>query len=141
MKDKIFFDTNIILYAYDASELRKRKIASELLIEIFGGSTRGVVSNQVLGEVFSAAVRRLGVKADNARIIVMSIISSRRWEKVDYTHMTIKRALERHEKGGTRFWDAVIGETMLENGITTIVTENEKDFKGFEGIKVQNPFR
>lgn len=141
MKDKIFFDTNIILSAYDTSEPRKRELASELLAKSFDGTINGVVSNQILGEVFSAAVRRLGIETHKASIIVRSIIESRRWEKVDYTHMTIRRAIERYEKGKTRFWDAVIVETMMENSITTIVTENEKDFRGLAGIKVLNPFR
>ena len=140
MRDRLFFDTNVILYAYDAAEPRKRRAASELLEGAFGGAVNGVVSNQVLGEVFSAAVNRLGVQAEKASIMVKSIIASRRWEKVDYTHMTIRRALERYQGGRTRFWDAVIAETMMENGITSMVTENEKDFKGVAGIKVLNPF-
>lgn len=141
MSDRLFFDTNVILYAYDTSEPRKREAASELLEKTFGGAINGVVSNQVLGEVFSAAVGKLGVQYDKASIIVRSIIASRRWEKVDYTHMTIRRALERYARGRTRFWDAVIVETMMENGITAIVTENVKDFKGLAGIHVLNPFK
>jgi hypothetical protein len=30
---------------------------------------------------------------------------------------------------------------MKENGIDTIITENEKDFKKIPGIKVINPFK
>ena len=30
---------------------------------------------------------------------------------------------------------------MLENGITTIITENEEDYKNLKGIDVINPFK
>jgi len=39
------------------------------------------------------------------------------------------------------FWDALIAACMLENGISTIVTENEADFKRIPGITTSNPFK
>ena len=39
------------------------------------------------------------------------------------------------------FWDALIAACMLEKGIKTIVTENERDFKRIPGITIINPFK
>ena len=39
------------------------------------------------------------------------------------------------------FWDALIAATMLEHGIDTIVTENERDFKKIPGITIINLFQ
>ena len=41
----------------------------------------------------------------------------------------------------TNIWDTPIMETMKENNVYAIVTENEKDFKRIKGIKVINPFK
>ena len=38
------------------------------------------------------------------------------------------------------FWDAVIMETMKENGIGKVFTENVRDFAGTKGIEVVDPF-
>lgn len=141
MKDRLFFDTNIILYAYDESEPGKKLIAGGLLGRVFSGEIDGVVSNQVLGELFSSAVRKRGVPVGKARIIVQSLIASGEWQKVNYSHATVKRAVDRCTGLATGFWDAVIAETMLENGIDTIMTENVKDYRRIPGIKAVNPFR
>ncbi len=53
-----------------------------------------------------------------------------------YSSATKKSAYQ-----GTPFWDALIAETMLENGVSTIYTENEKDFKKMRGINAINPFK
>ena len=39
------------------------------------------------------------------------------------------------------FWDALIAASMLDAGISSIVTENERDFRRVPGINVINPFR
>ncbi len=36
------------------------------------------------------------------------------------------------------FWDALLASTMKRNFVTTIITENTKDFKELE-VKVVNP--
>lgn len=35
----------------------------------------------------------------------------------------------------------VNAQTMKENGITEIITENEADFHNIPGIKITNPFK
>ncbi len=39
------------------------------------------------------------------------------------------------------FYDSLLVATMLKNNITTIITENEKDFEEFNGIRAINPFK
>jgi predicted nucleic acid-binding protein len=45
--DRIFIDTNILIYAYDATAGEKHASASNLLIDLWN-SRLGVVSTQVL---------------------------------------------------------------------------------------------
>lgn len=141
MKDRLLFDTNIICYAYDTNEPVKRKVCESLLEKVFVGDITGVVSNQILGEIFSASVTKLGVPPDEAELMVQSIIISERWEKLIYDQNTIRHAAANFRKFKAPFWDLVISETMKENDIEFIITENEKDFGKIPGIKVMNPFR
>lgn len=41
---------------------------------------------------------------------------------------------------GNRIFDAYLAATALSNGLDTIATDNEKDFKDIEEIKIYNPF-
>ena len=141
MKDELFFDTNILCYAYDATEPSKRKVCGKLVEQGLRGEIKGAVSNQVLVELFNAYTRKLGVPTDQTNIIVKSLILSKYWRKIDYNHKTVDKALDNSELFRAPFLDVLITETMKENGITEIVTENEKDFGRIPGIKVTNPFK
>ena len=39
------------------------------------------------------------------------------------------------------FYDALLIATMKRHGLTTIITENTKDFDYFDGIRAINPFK
>ena len=139
MKDEIFYDTNVLYYAYDLSEPEKRKTCKSLISKVFMGETKGVISNQILVELYNALTRKLGVKSDTAKVIVDSFITSTNWLKINYNHITVKAALDTSKAFKAPFLDTLITETMKENGITQITTENEKDFARIPGIKIKNP--
>ena len=138
MKDKVFFDTNIICYAYDASEPIKRAKCKELVESVFAGTVIGVVSNQVLVETFNAFTRKLGVHIDIAQIIIKSLIVSENWLKINYTYNTVERALINSDALKIPFLDMLIAETMKENGINRIVTEDHS-FSRIPWLVTDNP--
>lgn len=139
MKDDIFYDTNVLCYAYDSTQPKKRGACLTLVGRIFGGEGRGVISNQILVELYNALTRKLGVPPDTARVIVESFIASANWIKISYNHITVKTALNTSKAFKTPFLDTLIAETMKENRITHIITENERDFARIPGIHVENP--
>lgn len=51
MSDKVFIDTNVLVYAYDRSEPEKQRRALEILDRLAVGRA-GVISTQVLAEFF-----------------------------------------------------------------------------------------
>ena len=95
MNDRVFFDTNIICYAFDLKEPAKREICEKLVKRVMNGEIAAFVSNQILGEVFNASVKKLGLSTDKAKIIVQTMIESEKWHKVDYTYNTINNAVEK----------------------------------------------
>lgn len=62
------------------------------------------------------------------KAIISDMLRSSRWMVIDRNAGTLVRALELVESVRAPFWDALIAACMLENGISTIVTENETDF-------------
>ena len=56
--DKVFLDTNIIMYAYDVSAGEKHEIAKKILVELWD-SGLGVISTQVLQEFFVNVTQKI----------------------------------------------------------------------------------
>jgi predicted nucleic acid-binding protein len=139
MKDESFYDTNILIYAYDLNEPRKRKLCKQIVKDVFSGRDVGVVSGQILVELYNSLTRKLAVPEDSARKIVESFILSENWLKINYNENTIRAALKSSFAFKSYFLDTLIAETMKEHGLNTIITENEKDFIKIPGIKVINP--
>lgn len=136
-----FLDTNILVYAYDETAGNKHTIAKQLVLECMRGKTVFFVSNQILGETVNTIRNRLpSILPSEIEELMEEIISIPSWIKVNYTEQTVQKAVVQL-KLGDDFWDAVIAQTMIENGITKIYTENTKDFSKIKGIKAVNPFR
>ena len=139
MRDRIFFDTSILVYAFTIDEPKKHEKCKELVKKAFNGMIKGVVSNQVLSELFFVLTRKKGIEEQKAEIIVNSLILSDNWEKINYTHETVEKAKKLAIELNLSFWDALIAATLSENNIDKIYTENEKDFKKLKWLKVKNP--
>lgn len=141
MNDEIFIDTSILVYAYEKTETQKRPICETIVRDVFEGKLHGVISNQILSELFFVLTTKKGVSKDEAQIIVDSFIKSENFLKVNYDINTVQKSVVSSKTINILFWDILIAETMKENGIIKIYTENEEDFKKISGIKVINLFK
>lgn len=56
-----------------------------------------------------------------------------------YTSNTVVQAVDLSYSKGVSFFDALLAQTMLDNNIHLIYTENTKDFRKIPGIKAVNP--
>lgn len=136
-----FFDTNILVYAYDNSEEEKRAACHKLLSRVFAAEINAVISNQVLAEVFYVLTNKVKrpLSSEETRKIISIFLKSENWVKINYDGNTLEKAIETVVSVKVDLWDALIAETMKENGIAKIYTENENDFKKIPGIEVINP--
>jgi len=143
MSDDVFFDTNIIAYAFDRSDEKKREPCQRLVRLGFQGDLSACISNQVLGELFLVLTKKVGrpLSKKVAGTIVRGFIDSPRWKKLNYTHLTVGRALADARTINAFFWDALIAATMRDSGATRLYTENEADFRKIPWVDVLNPLR
>ena len=131
-----FFDTSILIYAYDKSEPEKQAIASELVKKTFDKEMIGYVSNQILSELYFVLTEKKGMSKEDAETIVLSFLDSDSWKKVNYDVQTVKETVKTAKKLAVIFWDILISETMKENGINKIYTEDEEHFKRISGLSL-----
>lgn len=136
MSDRVFLDTNVLVYADDLDAGRKREIARDLLHDALSNRT-GVISTQVLQEFFVVSTRKLGVGADVAarKVELLSKLDTVRIE-VDQ----ILAAIDLHRLHSISFWDALIVRSAATAGCGRLLTEDLQHGRSFGGVRIENPF-
>ena len=106
MKDKVFLDTNIIVYAHDRSSGDKNKTGKEIM-DYLWESKKGVLSVQVLQEFFICVTKKITnpLQIKNARMILEYLST---WEVVVNDKQITMQAISLHEKYKFSFWDSLI---------------------------------
>lgn len=140
MPDKLI-DTNILVYAYDTSEVAKHESSKNLLKNIWkkGG---GAICLQNLMEFFVIITKKVEnpINILEAKMIIEDILKSDNWKIIDRDVDTYLNAIDLVFEYNIHLWDALIASCMQENDITEIVTENKNDFEKIPNIKVVVPF-
>jgi predicted nucleic acid-binding protein len=136
---RVFVDTNVLVYLFDARVAAKQRRAAELFEMLGTDAYTPVVSTQVLQEAFVALTRKLSVEAKEALAIL------RQLEDSGVTIQTVGvpvvwRAATRVIKDKLSFWDALIVEAALEADCTVLYSEDLQTGRVFEGLVVANPF-
>lgn len=136
MAERVFVDTNVVLYADDLDAGDKREKAQSLLYELYVDGN-GVISTQVLQEFFVASTRKLGVPADVARRKV-ELLS--RLDVVSIRPALILDAIDLHRLHSLSFWDALIVRAAAASGCQRLFTEDMQPGRTIAGVKIENPF-
>ena len=132
-----FVDTNVLLYAQDRRDDRRRGIAKAVLDELWAAGN-GVLSTQVLQEFSNVATRKLQLSPETARRIVAEYAE---WPVVETTAQLIVSASVLHERHRFSFWDAMVVEAALLSGATTLLSEDLQDGRRIGDLTIRNPFR
>ena len=137
MSGKQFFDTNVVIYAYDDSDPAKQSEARSRLLNAAASST-GVLSTQVLGEFFhSTVVRRPLLSVAEARVAIQAL------SKLSVAVITpelVTQAINLHERFQLRYWDALIIATAKKEGCEEVLSEDMNHGQDYDGVRVTNPF-
>ena len=128
MNGEFFVDTNVLAYVFDRTDQQKHDAAKKIVEDVMHGLACGVVSNQVLAELFSVLTSKHQFKMEKAeaRAVVNGFIVAPNWRKLNYSVATVSKAMKCSAEHGTPFWD-------------TLLTEDAKGFKDGP-VKTVNPF-
>jgi len=137
--DKVFLDTNIILYAYDLSAGEKHHIAKKIFVELWD-SGLGVISTQVLQEFFVNVTQKIPKTLDKrlAKDIVSDLL---KWDVVVNDGESIIEAIEILLRYGYSFWDSLIIEAAMRSGASVLLSEDLSHGQIIHGVTIKNPFK
>jgi predicted nucleic acid-binding protein len=131
-----FLDTNIVVYAHDAADPRKQRIAADLL-HTHALDRTGVLSTQVLAEYAAVAVEKLRQDPD---LVTRQLLLLERMTVVQVTGALTRRAIEIRRTYGLRIWDAAILAAAEHAGCDVLLSEDLNPGQLYSGIRAQNPF-
>ena len=134
---KVFLDTNVFVYSLDQSDSTKRKKCRNL-IKSLTNENSGVISTQVLQELYVAATAKLGADP----LLVKDIIRSlERLETVVVSPMRIKEAIDCSLINRLSFWDALIVVTAESAHCEILRTEDLNHGQVIRGVLITNPLK
>jgi predicted nucleic acid-binding protein len=136
LAERVFVDTNVLLYADDLDAGLKRDRAQAIIHQLFIDGN-GVVSTQVLQEFFVAATRKLGVAPEIARRKVELL---GRLDVVTIKPFLILEAIDLHRLHALSLWDALIVEAAAASGCRRLLTEDLQSGSNIAGVQIENPF-
>jgi len=133
MRDKVFFDTNVLIYAIAQNDGRGPR--AEALL-----ATGGVVSVQILNEFVSVARRKIRMPwnevteaLDAIRVLCPSPVA--------ITIDTNEAALRIAQKYGFEIYDALVAASALEADCATLYSEDLQDGQIIDHqLTIRNPF-
>jgi predicted nucleic acid-binding protein len=139
MAIRTFFDTNVLVYLFDADSPDKQSRARDALRErLESGAV--VVSTQVLQEFFVAVTRKLArpLPADEAeaalrRLMDLPVV------QVDPDQILAAAATSRRDR--ISFWDALILTAASAAGCQEVLSEDLQHGRSFGRLRIVDPFR
>ena len=133
-----FVDTNVLVYAFDASAGVKRTAARSLIERLWQTGT-GCLSVQVLQEFFVTVTRRVArpLSPDEAADRIREFAA---WRVYAPTVDDVLAAIDLHKQARLGFWDAMVVQAAAESGCGTIWSEDLSDGQTIRGVRVRNPF-
>ncbi len=132
MQDKIFLDSNILLYAI-GNDRYKKSLSIELI------KKTPVITVQVLNEIPNIMIRKLKLSYQDIHRIIDFIIQKCIIHSIDI--ITVRKALDISEKYKYSYYDSLIIASALENNCNTLYTEDMHHSQNIENIlKIINPF-
>jgi predicted nucleic acid-binding protein len=138
MSDRIFVDTNVLIYAHDLDAGKKYEVAGKLLRDLWENQT-GIISTQVMQEFYVNVTRKISkpISPPEARGILSTYAA---WQ-VEIIHPAdVVQASEVQERHRLSFWDAMIIVAAAKGHADVLVTEDLNPGQIVEGIQISNPF-
>ncbi len=132
---KVFLDTNIIVYANDPRDAKKRSRAIECITRVMDDGA-GVVSTQVLQEYAAIAHAKLHQDQD---LILAQLLLLESLEVVLIRPAIIRRALELQWRYRIDYWDASILAAAEHARCTVLLSEDLNPGRLYANVRVENP--
>jgi predicted nucleic acid-binding protein len=135
---KFFFDTNVLVYLFDADSPDKRKKA-RALFQKHAEAGDVLLSTQVLQEFYVTVTRKLARPLE-AAAAAEAVANFAELPLVQIDSELIIFAIHRSRNDQLSFWDALIVQAAIEGHASTLYSEDMQHGQTTNGLRVVNPF-
>ena len=132
-----FLDSNVFVYLFDDRDAGKRQRA-EALVRTGLETGTACISYQVVQEVVNVLQGTLGMRPEEARAVLDRVLVPL-W-RVNPTADFYRRGLELRTRYGVSFYDSLIVAAALDEGCTTLYSEDLQHAQRIQGLTIRNPF-
>jgi predicted nucleic acid-binding protein len=133
MQDKVFLDTNILLYAFSTKDENKYTIAKNLVL------SDAVISTQVINEVTVNLLKKFTFGEDQIQRFLES--SYARYKIAELTYKVFAKASELRKNHLFSYYDSIIVAAALLSGCTILYSEDmHHKLIVDKQLKIINPF-
>lgn len=133
-----FVDTNVLVYAHDASAGEKNARARELVAELWEARS-GCLSVQVLLEFFVTVTRKIPRPLPQQRAARL-VQDLSRWRVHSPQAADVLAATDLHVRARLSVWDAMIVVSARQLRCETLWTEDMGPGRTIAGLALRNPF-
>jgi predicted nucleic acid-binding protein len=133
---KVTLDTNVLVYATDASS--EHHAAAANLLER-AAKAECIQTLQSLGECFHVLRRKRHLGLDVALAAVTNL--RRLFPSVEHRLDDLERAIAAVAGHQIAFWDAMLWATAKRAGCRMVLTQDFQDGRDLEGVLLVNPFK
>lgn len=138
MADRIFIDTNIIVYTLDSENIAKQTKA-RIILDKFYSNQNYIISSQVIQEFCNVALRKIEPHVPEKMLSeFIATFPSGQIELINLN--TIDKALYIKTQYKYSFWDSLIIASAIHAGCNILYTEDLKDHHIIDNLMIVNPF-
>lgn len=138
MADKIFVDTNILVYAHDADAGEKKAVAARRVADIWN-SKNGVLSLQILQEFYVSITQKTKkpLQGKGAHELVEQYGW---WQIVEMGVADLLEAINLQKRHKLSFWDSLVVRAALKAECAVLLSEDFNHGQKIGSLVLQNPF-
>jgi len=133
-----FLDTNVLLYAYDASAGERHERAAQLVLRL-ARTHHAAISVQVMQEFYVNAVAKIAepMAPDDA---LARLSAFGRWYVYSPLPGDVTEAARLAQRHQLSFWDAMVVHSAGQLGCGVLWTEDLNPGQTIGGVTIRNPF-